>query len=506
MWFTDLLIYDANVFSENVLSVLILISVFLLVYLCTRKPRGIPPGPAYTLPVVGDIPLLIGRDVIKIFRTLRTTHGDIFSFYFGKDLTIVINGYDCIQKAAVKKGGIFSGRPSMAYIDFLKSKRGIVWSEDEHWRRQRKYSHAWLQEFGFGKTAFEGKIMDEVRCFVDAVKAKKNTAFDIRHSIHASVANIIFALICGKRHEYDDEFYQSLLDDLDFAAKKVLQINILLKCMPIILALPGDLLQFNMLKKNVEKFRTYIKELYEEHVQTFDENNPRDIMDMSIMETTKRPEGAYSSDFSAGQLSATVADLFGAGAETTATAIRWAVLYLMKFPDIKQRLQSDIDSIIADTELPRLDDMVKLPYVEAFIMELLRCANVAPLAIPHALTTESDILFEGYRIPQKASIVFNLDSVLKDPDVFVNPEQFNPSRFLDPSGNVVKPKEFIPFGIGRRVCLGEAVAKMELFLFLTTIIKKFDFVVPDNEPLPNLDGILGITYSPQPYKVRMVER
>ena len=498
MWFTDLLMFDANG-----ISVLILISVFLFVYLCTRKPPGIPPGPTYTLPVVGDIPLLIGGDVLKIFRKLRKTHGVIFSFYFGKDLTIVLNGYDCIQKAAVKKGGVFSGRPPLAIHELIQVKLGIVWSEGDHWKRQRKYAQLWLQEFGFGKTVFEEKIMEEVRCFVDVVKAKKNTAFDIRHSIHASVANIIFAVIIGKRHDYDDELYQSLLDDLDFAAKKVLQISILLNCVPIIKALPCDLLQVNIVRKLAENFRTYLREIYEDHIKIFDENNPLDILDMAIIEGKKHPEG---SDFSVDQVIATAADLFSAGAETTATTIRWAVLYLMKFPDIKHRLQSHIDSVVADTELPRLDDMAKLPYVEAFILELLRFTNVAPLAIPHALSTESDIVFEGYRIPQNASIIFNLDSVLKDPDVFVNPEQFNPDRFLDASGNVVKPKEFIAFGIGRRVCLGEAVAKMELFLFLTTIIKQFDFVLPDGEPQPSLEGTLGVTFSPQPYKVCMVER
>ena len=179
---------------------------------------------------------------------------------------------------------------------------------------------------------------------------------------------------------------------------------------------------------------------------------------------------------------------------------------MTKFPNIKYRLQSDIDNVVADNELPRLDDMAKLPYVEAFIMELLRCVNVAPLAVPHTLLSETDIIFEGYTIPQKSLIIFNLNSVLKDPKVFVNPEQFNPDRFLDAAGEVVKPKEFIPFGIGRRVCLGEALAKMELFLFLTTILKQFDFVLPDDEPQPSLEGILGITFSPQPYKVSMVER
>ena len=503
MWLTDFLIININVSS-----LLVLISVFLLVYLSNRKPKGIPPGPVYTLPVVGDITLLIGGDVLKLFEKLRQRHGNIFSFYFGKNLTIVINGYDCIQKAAVKRGDLFSGRPTIFRNKFIGNNKadGIVFAQGDLWKRLRKYSHSWLQEFGFGKTAFEGKILEEVRCFTEVAKAKQNAAFNLRDSIHASVANIIFSIICGKRHELDDEDYLSLLEGIDIAAKIILPVGILLNAAPFLQFLPGDLLQLSVLRKDFESWTNYIEEIYIEHTKSFDENNPRDYIDFFIAEKQRQVDGPYSSDFTLAQLSELIRDLFGAGTETTATTIRWAVLYLTKFPDIKHRLQSDIDNVVADSELPRLDDMAKLPYVEAFIMELLRCVNVAPLAVPHTLLSESDIVFEGYTIPQKALIIFNLNSVLKDPKVFVNPEQFNPDRFLDAAGEVVEPKEFIPFGIGRRVCLGEALAKMELFLFLTTIIKQFDFVLPDDEPQPSLEGTLGITFSPQPYKVSMVER
>ena len=112
------------------------------------------------------------------------------------------------------------------------------------------------------------------------------------------------------------------------------------------------------------------------------------------------------------------------------------------------RLQSDIDNIIPDHCVPRLEDKAKLAYVEAFIMEVQRCANIAPLAVPHAVTSDN-VIFHGYNIPKDIPVLFNLDSVLKDPDIFENPLLFNPERFIDADGKVFRPKEFIPFGIGR---------------------------------------------------------
>ena len=456
--------------------------------------------------MVGDIPFLIGGDILGTFRKLRRKHGDIFSFFFGKDLTIVINGYNSIQKAAVQKGGIFSGRPNIFVNDILGEGKGLIFATGDFWKRHRKFTSTCLQEFGFGKSSLERHILKEVRCFVDVIEAKTDEPFDIKKSIHASIANIIFAIVSGKRHEYDDEFYQKLLTDSELAAKKVIQVSILISCAPFLQYIPGDPLQFNTLRKNRKNWDDYIMKMYEEHKNELDENNPRDFIDSFIIEMRRQKQITDHSEFSLDQLKTTVRDLFGAGSETTATTIRWAILYLLKHPDIKQRLQSDIDNVISDSELPCLDDKVKLPYVEAFIMEVLRLVNIAPLAVPHSVSTENDVTFEGYRIPKDSSIIFNLDSVLKDPDMFENPEQFDPGRFLNSAGNVTRPKEFIPFGIGRRVCLGEAVAKMELFLFLTSLIKHFDILVAEDDLEPDLVGVLGITYSPKPYKVRMIKR
>lgn len=488
--------------DENISTCLVFAAVFLLVYLLSRKPAGIPPGPGFTMPFIGDLPLLIGGDILGTFRKLRQKHGDIFSFYLGKDLTIVINGYTLIQKAAVTKGGVFSGRPEVLLNDVTGGRVGVIFSEGELWKRQRKFTHVNLQEFGFGKTSFEGKILEEVKCFIEVLHDNGDQPLDLKDLIHASVANIIFAIVFGKRHDYDDDEFLGLLHDTELIAKQVLNVSVLLSCAPFLRYIPGDPLHMKILLDNRKKWEKYFIERYVQHKDTLDINNPRDFYDLFITEQLKQD----NDDFSFDQLFAISRDLFGAGSETTATTIRWAVLYLMKYEDIKKRLQSDIDNVIADNHFPNLGDKARLPYVEAFIMEVLRIANIAPLALPHSVTGDDDVIFEGHRIPTNCSIVLNLDSVLQDPQVFVNPEEFNPARFIDSDGNIVRPKEFIPFGIGRRVCLGEAVAKMELFLFLTTMIKYFDFILPGDAAELDFQGFLGATNAPKPYKVRAVSR
>ena len=488
--------------DANVSSVLLFAIVFLLLYLIMRKPAGIPPGSALTLPVIGDLPLLIGGDILGTFRKLRQKHGDIFSLYIGKELTVVINGFKMIQKAAVKNGHIFSGRPNNLVSNIAGKGKGIAFSEGPFWKRQRKFTYSCLQEFGFGKSTMEAKILKEVECFVDILQEQEGKPFDIKETIQASVSNVVFAIACGKRYDYDDEQYLRFLHDVDHAAKKIVVASVLSSCAPSLQYIPGDPLGMNVIAKNIAEWDEFIIKIYDEHKKTHDHNNPRHLIDFFITEMSKQEP----SDFSIQQLNCVVRDLFGAGTETTASVIRWAILYMLKHPDIQQRLQSDIDNVIPDKHLPCLEDRSKLPYVEAFVMEVLRCANVLPFAVPHAVTTENDfIIFEGYVFPKDTTVIFNLDSALQDPKIFENPTEFNPGRFIDADGSIMRPKEWIPFGIGRRVCLGEAVAKMELFLYITTMIKRFEFLSVD-ESEPDMAGILGITYSPKEFRVRAIER
>ncbi|XP_048253324.1 cytochrome P450 2U1-like [Haliotis rufescens] len=126
-----------------------------------------------------------------------------------------------------------------------------------------------------------------------------------------------------------------------------------------------------------------------------------------------------------------------------------------------------------------MKDKTNLPYVEATIMEVLRRADIAPIALPHTYT--HDVQFRGHTFPKGVLVILMLDSVLQDPDMWGDPGNFRPDRFLDDTGKIVKKEEFIPFSLGRRACLGESMARMELFLFLITMIQRFKFIPVDGQ-------------------------
>lgn len=93
-----------------------------------------------------------------------------------------------------------------------------------------------------------------------------------------------------------------------------------------------------------------------------------------------------------------------------------------------------------------------------------------------------------------------------DPNLWDKPEEFNPSRFIDAEGKVKKPEYFMPFGVGRRMCLGDVLARMELFLFFATFMHSFDMTLPPGQSLPSLKGTVGVTITPETFKVCLQSR
>lgn len=148
------------------------------------------------------------------------------------------------------------------------------------------------------------------------------------------------------------------------------------------------------------------------------------------------------------QLAGTVRDFFAAGTETTSLTLRWALLYLMHHPEIKTKLQKEIDSVLGK-EQPAMEHKERMPMVEAFLLEVQRMANILPLNLPH--TTKEDFWYQGYLFPKDSIMFFMIDSVLSDPEIFPEPLKFNPERFLDEDGKFAgeQKEKMIPFSTGK---------------------------------------------------------
>uniref|UniRef100_A0A8C3TAN1 Cytochrome P450 2U1 n=1 Tax=Chelydra serpentina TaxID=8475 RepID=A0A8C3TAN1_CHESE len=145
-----------------------------------------------------------------------------------------------------------------------------------------------------------------------------------------------------------------------------------------------------------------------------------------------------------------------------------------------------------------------MPFTEATIMEVQRMTVVVPLSVPR-MASETAVL-RGYTIPKGSVIVPNLWSVHRDPNIWERPDDFHPTRFLDENGQLIKRETFIPFGIGKRVCMGEQLAKMELFLMFVNLMQNFTFLYPENAAKPAMEGRFGLTLAPFPFNIIALKR
>lgn len=107
----------------------------------------------------------------------------------------------------------------------------------------------------------------------------------------------------------------------------------------------------------------------------------------------------------------------------------------------------------------------------------------------------------GYSIPKGTVVIPNLSSVLFEEGQWKSPREFNPENFLDDKGEFVKPEAFMPFSLGPRMCLGEGLARMELFLFMVTLLRKFNFIWPKDAGEPDFTPVFGTTQTPKPYRM-----
>ncbi|XP_078575016.1 cytochrome P450 2U1-like [Branchiostoma floridae x Branchiostoma japonicum] len=252
-----------------------------------------------------------------------------------------------------------------------------------------------------------------------------------------------------------------------------------------------------------KKLQQFIREEVDQHRLNLDPENPRDFIDYCLLQLAQQDgEGTWLKEENVVYI---IQSLFMAGTDTTTATLTWALLYMVLYPDAQQKVQAELDSVLGATK-PSLAHRDQLPYTTATIMEVERIRHIGPILFGRLATGTTRL--RGYDIAEETFLLLNLRSVHMDPAAWPNPDVFDPSRFLDADGKVVNnPASFLPFAAGRRNCLGEQLAKMELFLLFSTILQHFALKLPVGAPTPSTTGIFkSLSMGPAPFKLCAVSR
>ncbi|XP_028934976.1 cytochrome P450 2D14 [Ornithorhynchus anatinus] len=487
------------------------LGIFLVVFLLLldfqkrrKRWRGYPPGPS-SLPFVGNLLQIDFHQPHLCFDRLREKFGDVFSLQFSWTNVVVLNGLAAVKEALVQRSEETAGRPPLVTYDHLgfgPNSEGLVLAQyGQAWKEQRRFSLSTMRNFGLGKKSLEQWVTEEASFLCSAFSSEEGRPFNPHFLLRGAVSNVISSLTFGDRLEYDDQTLQKLLDLLDQSLKEEEGIlPQILNAVPWLVTIPGLPQRIFRAQK---AFITLLDTFIEEHKKTRDPALPRDLTD-AYLEQVDQAKDDPGSSFNDRNIRIVVTDLFTAGTETTSTTLKWALLFMLLHPDVQSRVQVEIDQVIGRDRRPTMADQAKMPFTNAVIHECQRLGDIIPIGLPHLTLRDTQV--QGFFIPEGTYLILNLSSVLKDDTVWEKPHQFYPEHFLDRDGRFVKPEAFLPFSAGRRVCLGEPLARMELFLFFTCLLQRFTFRLPEDRPRPSLRGHFALTLVPQPYQLQALLR
>ena len=167
-------------------------------------------------------------------------------------------------------------------------------------------------------------------------------------------------------------------------------------------------------------------------------------------------------------------------------------------PEVQRKCQDELDEILGQ-KAPTIEDMNNVNYIMATLMEIQRFAMVAESSLPHRLM--QDVEIDGYKFKKDTLFFSNLAKFMNDPVQFPEPRKFKPERFLNKEGKVQKHEYLVPFGIGKRICMGESLAKNEMFIFFVRTIQRINIGVTNGKRPDPEEFHAGITRIPKPYDV-----
>ncbi|NXM67268.1 CP2J6 protein, partial [Serilophus lunatus] len=463
--------------------------------------RRLPPGPT-PYPIFGNLLQMNFRIHHEYLKTMAKIHGNIFTLWLSNRPAVVLQGFQMVKEGLTVHAEDVAGRPTSQFFHILTRGNGVMFSNGHIWKQQRRFGLATMRKLGVGKKDQEYQIQEEACHLVEYLRKTKGKPLDPTVPITHAVSNVICSMIFGHRFSRDDENFYHLMESTDAVSAFMNSISFFFYELSPWLG-SHFLGSFKKTKSSIEFLRTIVAKEVENHIEKRKSNENQDFIDCYLDEINKT-KGDAGATYDEENLIQTICDLIIAGTETTATTLRWALLFMVIYPDIQERVQKELDAVLGCSHVFCYEDRKKLPYTNAVIHEIQRYSNIILIALPRLSVKDTELL--GYRVPKNTPILANIDSVLSDPEKWETPDQFNPSHFLDKDGNFVNREAFLPFAIGHRVCMGELMARMELFIIFSTLLQAFMFTLPEGVKEVNKKFVFGTTMKPSPHQLCAIPR
>ena len=412
---------------------------------------------------------------------------------------MILSSYEAIREA--HSHPLMGQRAQNIISDLYKGTpegRGISFNHGKVWRELRAFYLKSLKNFGSERESIEDNIMEEceriIKYFED--KGKNKAHISLTNIFNKVALNIVWKIIAGERFDYEDQKLDELMQMIDSFnnVARTLQASPL-ALLPILRHLPPFKSVYRKSQKGMSEVKAFISRIIEEHRQTFDKDNLRDYIDSFIHEM----EGPEKEIYNEENLLISCFDLFIAGSETSSKSLMFFLSFLVLYPDVQKRIYQELSLKVPDRNV-RAADIPNLPFCSSVMIEIWRLMPIVPMDVPRF--TNGDIKIQGFDIPNGTEVWSNYFAANMDEKSWEQPHLFKPERHMQSQNT------HLAFGLGRRRCLGEDMAKTENTLIFCNLVKHFQFeAVPGEEPSVSLDDCTpALTIGPKPFKVIALTR
>ncbi|XP_072875404.1 steroid 17-alpha-hydroxylase/17,20 lyase isoform X1 [Chlorocebus sabaeus] len=502
------------------LVALLLLTLAYLFWPKRRCPGAKYPNSLLSLPLVGSLPFLPRHGHMhNNFFKLQKKYGPIYSVRMGTKTTVIVGHHQLAKEVLIKKGKDFSGRPQVTTLDILSNNRkGIAFADyGAHWQLHRRLAMATFALFKDGDQKLEKIICQEISTLCDMLATHNGQTIDISFPVFMAITNVI-SLICFNISYKNGDPELKIVHNYNEGIIDSLGKESLVDLFPWLKVFPNKTLE--KLKRHVKTRNDLLTKIFENYKEKFRSDSITNMLDVLMQAKMNSDNGNAGPDQDSELLSdnhilTTIGDIFGAGVETTTSVVKWIVAFLLHNPQspptyrglqVKKKLYEEIDQNVGFSRTPTISDRNRLLLLEATIREVLRIRPVAPMLIPHKANVDSSI--GEFAVDKGTHVIINLWALHHNEKEWHQPDQFMPERFLNPAGTqLISPSlSYLPFGAGPRSCIGEILARQELFLIMAWLLQRFDLEVPDDGQLPSLEGNPKVVFLIDSFKVKIKVR
>ncbi|KAL3499504.1 hypothetical protein ACH5RR_038597 [Cinchona calisaya] len=457
------------------------------VFNITRGQKPLPPGP-WGLPVVGNLPFL-DPELHSYFASLAKTYGPIFKLRLGGKVSVVITSPTVARMVLKDQDVTFANRDVPVVVTAWDyGGHDIVFTPyGAEWRMLRKVcvrdmlGHANLD-------AVYSYRRQEIRNTVKYFYSRKGSPVNVGEEMFLTVLNVITNMLWGgtiqgkERTNIGAEFRQVVGEVTKLLGKPNVS-----DFFPYLawLDLQGAKKQMKVVVSKIDQiFDKIIDQKTQVHGQKGNrkDNGNTESKDFLQVLLQLKDAGDPKTPLTMDHVKSLLVDMVVGGTETTSSTVEFAMAEMMNKPEIMKKAQQELENVAGKNAIVEESHIQKLPYLYAVMKEVLRLHPVLPLMVNHS-PSESSVV-GNYRIPKGSQVFVNVWAIHRDPSIWENPLEFFPERFLDGKGDYSgNDFNYLPFGSGRRICAGMAMAERMVLFSLASLLHSFNWDLPDGEKL-----------------------